>query len=108
MLNDALKAAGIAGKGASRLAKLKKATDGVEAMFVKDLLAAMRKGMPKTSFGDSSGSEIYKDMFDQALADSLGRTGSLGISKVLYRQLSNQIIKQALAEGAAPTGTKKQ
>lgn len=80
----------------SKLADLKKATQGVEALFVKDLLAAMRRGVPKGGLGESmAGGEVYRDMLDQALADSIGRSNSLGIGKILYEQLSQQIIRGA-------------
>jgi Rod binding domain-containing protein len=102
MLNGALKGAELLQKARPRLNELKKATQGVEAMFVKDLLAAMRRGMPKSGFGEKGlGTEIYKDMFDQALADSLGKTGALGIGKILYKQLANQAIRDSLGAHAS-------
>lgn len=82
----------------AELQKLKKATQGVEAMFLKDLLSAMRKGMPD-SLSKMPGGEIYRDMFDQAVADSLSSKGTLGIGKVLYDQLSKQVIRSHEAHG---------
>ncbi|MFY9233889.1 MAG: rod-binding protein [Fimbriimonadaceae bacterium] len=85
-----------------KLNDLRKAAQGVEAMFVKDLLAAMRRGVPKNSSAEQGpGSDIYKDMLDQALADKIGATGAMGISKALYQRLSQQIIKNAAAPIAA-------
>lgn len=83
------------------LAKLKKATDGFETMFVKKLLTEMRKGVKEVSFGDSTGSEVYQDLMDQAVAESVSKGGSLGIGKILYKQFAPQIIAQAQAHGAA-------
>jgi flagellar protein FlgJ len=74
-----------------RLADLKKACEQFEAVFAKKLLGEMRKGVQETPLGDSAGSEIYKDMMDQALADSMASQGSLGIAKMLYKQFENQV-----------------
>lgn len=80
------------------LAKLKKATQDVEAIFVKDLMAAMRRTVPHESMGSQFGSEMYQDMFDQALAQSGARSGSLGIGKTIYRQLAPAALRAATAE----------
>lgn len=97
MINQVLQAASTVQEAGPRLKKLDEATKGIEAMFMKDLLSAMRRGMPETSFGSSYGSQMYRDMFDQTLADSLGRSGSLGIARILYKQLSKQVLAQAAA-----------
>ena len=89
-------------KAKPELDRLKKAADGVESMFVKDLLAAMRKGTGKSMFGEGYGSQIYQDMFDQALSDSIGKTGMLGISKMLSTQFAKAVLaktKHDLASG---------
>ena len=95
MINQVLQSASMAAEVAPKLKKLEEATKGIESMFMKDLLAAMRRGTPETGFGNSYGSKMYRDMFDQTLADGLGKTGSLGIAKILYKQLSKQVMAQA-------------
>lgn len=76
------------------LSKLKKATDAFETVFVKQLLTEMRKGIKKVSFGDQSGSEVYEDMMDQAVAESVSKGGSLGIGKMLYKEFEPQVLDQ--------------
>lgn len=88
---------------AAKLEELRRAVHGIEAMFVKDLLSAMRRGMPAGSLGQKGpGSEIYRDLLDQALADKVGRSGAMGIGKVLYERLSQQILKSQSQPGSTP------
>lgn len=84
------------------LAGLKKACEQFEAVFAKKLLGEMRKGVQETPLGDSAGSEIYRDMMDQALADAMASQGALGISKMLYKQFENQVA--AAVNPPAPGG----
>lgn len=78
-------------RAAPALQKLKKASEGIEAMFVKDLMSTMRKSPIKTGIQEGFGGAIYKDMFDQAVAASAGKQGNLGIAKMLNQQFSNQV-----------------
>jgi Rod binding domain-containing protein len=64
----------------------------------------MRKGVKEIQLGDAAGSEIYKDMMDQAIADSMGHQGALGIGKMLYKQFEKQVAGISEAE-ASPAGT---
>lgn len=93
-----------AGSSTARLAELKKATQGIEALFVKDLLSAMRRAIPKESLGASmAGGDIYRDMFDEALAESIGKSNALGIGQILYNQFSRQF----RSAGLSPAETKR-
>ena len=74
-----------------QLKDLKKACEQFESVFAKQLLGEMRKGVKETPLGDSAGSEIYKDMMDQAMADSIASQGALGIGKMLYKQFEKQV-----------------
>jgi flagellar protein FlgJ len=77
--------------------KLKKATQDIEAIFVKDLLSAMRKTAPKQALGGQSlGAEMYQDIFDQAIAEASAKNGTLGIAKTIYRQMAPLAINAAV------------
>lgn len=71
-------------------AGLMKAAQGFESYFVDEMLKEMRKTVPKDElFGDGADEEdIFQDMSDQAVADSMAKTGSFGIANMLYSQLS--------------------
>lgn len=74
------------------LLKLQKASQDFEAIFVKGLLAQMRK----SSFAEDSGpmADIAKDMMDQAVAESVSRSGgSIGIAKTIFVDMAQRIIK---------------
>lgn len=49
-------------------------------------------------FGEGAGADIYQDLMDQSVADSVGKTGSLGISQLLYKQMAPRILAQAEAQ----------
>lgn len=79
-----------------KLAELKKATDGIESIFVKNLLSEMQKGTH--AFGESAGADIYQDLMNQAISESIGKRGTLGISQMLYKQLAPRMLAQAEAQ----------
>jgi Rod binding domain-containing protein len=70
------------------LKKLKEATNSFESVFVKQLLAEMRKSSPKVQFGETLGAEMYEDMMDQAVADAAVQKESIGIGRMLYDQFA--------------------
>lgn len=93
--------AATAAKAAPAAAKLKKATQEIEAIFVKDLMSAMRRTAKHQSLGNSLGGDMYQDMFDQALSETAAKTGTLGISQTIFRQMAPAAIRTALS--AAPS-----
>lgn len=95
--------AAAAAKAAPAAAKLKKATQEIEAIFVKDLMAAMRRTAKHKSLGNSLGGDMYQDMFDQAVSDSASKTGTLGIAQTIFRQMAPAAIRAAL-NGATASG----
>ena len=106
-LNRAFLEIGAIGKSQVELQKLDKATKDIEALFFKDLMSAMRQGMPQTSFGDNYGGEMFKDLFDQSVSSALSQTGSLGIGKVIFRSLAPNVVAQVrtrlVLDSQAPT-----
>lgn len=85
---------GIALQAAPTVAKLKKATSDLEGVFVKDLIGVMRRSIPKASLGQGYGTEIYDDLFNQAIADSVSKSGTFGFGSMLFRQLSPNAFAQ--------------
>lgn len=83
-----------------KLSELKKATSGVEAIFVKNLLDEMQKGMKDGLFGDVPGAGIYQDLMNTSIAQAVAKGGSFGIGDLLYRQMSAKVVAEAMA--AAP------
>jgi Rod binding domain-containing protein len=86
--------AALMGQVEPKLDQLRKSTQDLEAVFMKDLISAMRKSVPKTEVGTGFGSEIYEDMFDQALAQSSSKSGAMGIGKLIFERMSPAVVAQ--------------
>ena len=71
--------------------ELRKATQGVEALFVQHLLSTMRR--TASLGGSSSGATaMYRDLMDQAVAQEVAKSGRFGIGDILYRQLAGRVL----------------
>ncbi|KEZ78027.1 flagellar assembly peptidoglycan hydrolase FlgJ [Salinisphaera hydrothermalis] len=68
-----------------------------EAMFIKQMLSAMRKAIPKSHLlGDSSADKQYQDMMDAQWSQTMAQRG-MGLAKMLDKQLTGH---------AAPSGAR--
>lgn len=68
---------------------LKEAAAKFEALFLYQLLQAMRKTVPKGGLLDSGFSgEMYTAMLDEALSEELAKAGGIGLSEILLDQLA--------------------
>lgn len=72
--------------------RLKKACNDFEAIFVKQMLSAMRQSVPKDGLFGNNGyeQEIFQSMQDDELAKSISSGRGMGISEVLYNQVSGK------------------
>lgn len=69
-------------------ARLRKVADSFEAIFARQLLREMRDSVLKSSlFGEGTASEVYQEMFDDHLAEAIGKAGGFGLGDVLVQQL---------------------
>ncbi|MBV6459616.1 MAG: hypothetical protein HONBIEJF_02766 [Fimbriimonadaceae bacterium] len=79
----------------AKLSKLRKATQDLEALLLKDLVGKMRAGI-----GGSESSDPMKgmamEMFDQQISASVSETGRVGIGSMIYNRLSKQILNADL------------
>lgn len=90
---------------APKLRRLEKATQDVEAIFLKDLLKAMRRSLPKTDLGGQGmGKEIYEDLMDQALAETASKRGTFGLGNMLYKRLAPSVARAAWAKASLSIG----
>ena len=78
-----------------------------EALFIDQMLQAMRKASFKSELFDSEGMKTYESMFDKEISEELARAGGLGLTKSLERQLGldgkNEKVKNLLLERATPS-----
>jgi Rod binding domain-containing protein len=84
--------------------KLRKATREMESFFVGTLLKKMHETAAKGGlFEDKSESATYRDMFDDAVANEIGKRGAFGIADTLYKELVVHLDGQSASNSAAGT-----
>jgi peptidoglycan hydrolase FlgJ len=84
-------------------AKLRKAAEGFEAIFIRQLLKTMRSTVSEGNlYGSGSTGEMYGDMVESSLSDALAKKGSFGIANSVYNQLVRRIGKPEAAGNAGP------
>jgi len=80
-----------------------------EALLLRQILQETQKTVIQSKFADNSTTAgIYHDMVTTQLADSISKSGTLGLAQSLERQLSHQLRPTSPAgpdrpAGAAPT-----
>ena len=71
-----------------REAKLQKACQGFEAIFINTILQEMRKSIPDDGLlPTSSATRTWQQLFDNQLAETLASRQEMGVAKMLYQQL---------------------
>lgn len=69
-----------------------------EAVLLRQILAQSQKTVFSSSMTDNStASGIYRDMATNQLADSISKSGALGLSQTLEQQLSHQVLSSTQA-----------
>jgi flagellar protein FlgJ len=71
--------------------ELKKACQEFEAIILNILYKQMKSTIIKSGLiEEDPGTGIFESMYDEQLMEQASKTGSLGLSELLYRQLSGQ------------------
>jgi len=77
--------------------EIKAAARQFEALFVNRLLKEMRKTIIKSNLlGEGFGGEIFRDMFDEKLAEEISERSTLGLADVIARQLGADELQPAV------------
>jgi len=83
-------------------ARLRKACKDFESMLVYQMLSKMRESVQKSDiFGSGEQEQTFQEMLDHEYADSLAKSGGMGIGDILYNQVCNQV--KNVAKGSAQT-----
>ena len=73
---------------ADREAKLQKACQGFESIFINAILQEMRKSVPDDGLlPTSNATRTWQQLFDNQLAETLASRQEMGVAKMLYQQL---------------------
>jgi peptidoglycan hydrolase FlgJ len=67
---------------------LKKAAQGFEAVFLREIIGAMRKGKLADDIFGSTATDSFRDMADARTADEMAKLGQFGIATLVERQLT--------------------
>ncbi|MCS6777563.1 MAG: rod-binding protein [Chloroherpetonaceae bacterium] len=101
-------AGGIAGSEAlseleRRRARLKKAVQDFEAIFVGMLIKQMRQSMAGSNplFGSNAQAHYYQEMMDEAIARRLSQTGAFGLGRMLYQRMERLLGDASVADPRA-------
>ena len=69
--------------------KVAEASRQFEAILLRQVLSASQKTVIQSKFADhSTASEIYRDLVTNQLADTMSKSGALGLAETFERQLS--------------------
>lgn len=87
-------------------AELEKAAKAFEAIFMRQMLGAMRSASLDEGLGDSSATMQFRDMSDAKTADNMAETGKFGIAEMLMKQFAGKVTPASLAAAPALAMTK--
>ncbi|HTS87719.1 MAG TPA: rod-binding protein [Gemmatimonadales bacterium] len=86
----------------AQLARLHKAAQDLEGVFVNEMFKAMRATVPQDGLlPQNPGQDMFTSLMDERLAERYAEHAGRGIGEALYRQLSRGL---SGGGGATPTG----
>ncbi|PZU13275.1 MAG: flagellar biosynthesis protein FlgI [Sphingobium sp.] len=89
-------------------AALQKVAQQFEAVFLRQMIGAMRSASLAEGIGDSSATQQFQDMADARTADGMAAKGAMGIAELLIQQFGSRVAAApAPASTATPNGAAK-
>lgn len=95
--------AGATGAQPSQKAALTKVAQQFEAVFLRQMIGAMRSASLAEGISDSSATQQFQDMADARTADAMASKGAMGIAELLLKQFGDRV-PDSPAPDAAATG----
>lgn len=77
--------------GQSDTAALKKVAQQFEAVFMRQMIGAMRSASLAEGISDSSATQQFQDMADARTADAMASKGAMGIAELLIQQFGDRV-----------------
>lgn len=77
--------------GTQSKASLEKAAQQFEAIFLRQMMGAMRSASLAEGISDSSATDQFRDMADARTADNMASRGTLGIAEMLMHQFGAKL-----------------
>jgi len=73
-------------------AKLYKACQELESVFLNQILQSMRNTIPKSDFtGHSYATELWESLLFEEYAKEISKSNSTGLADIIFRQLSQKL-----------------
>jgi flagellar protein FlgJ len=72
-------------------ASLQKAAQQFEAVFLRQMIGAMRSASLAEGIDDSSATQQFRDMADARTADAMASKGAMGIAELLMKQFGDRV-----------------
>jgi flagellar protein FlgJ len=74
--------------------RLKESCQQLESVFLNQIMQAMRATIPKSDLlGNDFSDDVFQSMLDDEYSKSISKTDSLGLADILYKQLSENLMK---------------
>ena len=86
-------------------AALQKAAQQFEAVFLRQMIGAMRSASLAEGISDSSATQQFQDMADARTADAMSTKGAMGIAELLMQQFGSRVKEGSPAPAATGGGT---
>jgi flagellar protein FlgJ len=75
--------------------RLEKACQEFESIFIHQMMKTMRQTVPQTGFmGEGTERNIFQALFDEEMSKTIGKSGRLGLGKVIYNQMMRRFKTQ--------------
>lgn len=92
-----------ASTGTSNKASLQKVAQQFEAVFLRQMIGAMRSASLAEGIDDSAATQQFRDMADSRTADAMASKGAMGIAELLLKQFGDRVSDTPTApDGPAP------
>jgi flagellar protein FlgJ len=72
-------------------ASLQKAAQQFEAVFLRQMIGAMRSASLAEGIDESSATQQFRDMADARTADAMATKGAMGIAELLMKQFGARV-----------------
>jgi flagellar protein FlgJ len=82
---------------------LKSTAQEFESLLLYKMVEAMRQTIPKSGLLNSFSMDMYQSMMDQEMANEMAKKGTVGLSQMLYKELTklqSQLNEQAPRNGS--------
>ncbi|MEC3950513.1 rod-binding protein [Sphingobium sp. HWE2-09] len=80
-----------ASAGQSNKASLQKVAQQFEAVFLRQMIGAMRSASLAEGIDNSAATQQFRDMADSRTADAMASKGAMGIAELLLKQFGDRV-----------------